>query len=140
MTDMNELYKEIIIELYRNPLNKKELEKPDAEAKDVNPACGDVVGIQITAGDGIIEDIGFQGYGCAISQSAASVLTEMVKGGRIEDAVKTNIDEVLKELHLESLRNNASRIKCAALSLKVLKVALYKYLGQHEDVDWKSVV
>ena len=140
MAEIEELYQDIILELYRNPLNKHELKHPDSSFRDTNPLCGDIVEIQLKFNAGRIKEIGFQGQGCAISQASASMLTELVKGKKAEDAARIKIDDLLKELHLESLRDNAARIKCAALPLKVLKMALYKHLGKQEDVEWASVV
>lgn len=130
--NVDELYTELVLELYRNPVNKKILNNVDTSFRDNNPFCGDVVEIQVKFNNNSIKEIGFQGEGCAISQAAASVVTEIVKGKNTEDVLKLQIGDVLKELHLESLKNNPVRIKCAALSLKVLKLAVLKYFGKKE--------
>jgi nitrogen fixation NifU-like protein len=140
MTEINELYKELILELYRNPLNKFNLKNPDVTFKDSNPFCGDIIEMRIKFKNHSINEIAFQGDGCAISQASASALTEMVKGKNIKDILKLNIDKLLHEIHLENLRKNAVRIKCAALPLKVLKMALFKYLGKKENIEWRDVI
>ncbi len=127
MSELNELYTDIILELYRNPMNKGKLEDADSVFRDVNPLCGDAIEMQIKLVDGILDDIRFQGEGCAISQASASILTGIVKGRRIQEILNLEIDELLREMHLDNLKNNPVRIKCAALSLGVLKTALIRY-------------
>ena len=138
--DINEVYSDLILEIYRHPLNKGKLEKADVVYRDVNPFCGDVVEIGLNIADGKIEDIRFDGEGCAISQAAASLLTGMVKGKEVEAILQLSLDELLQEMHLIHLKESPTRIKCAALSFKVLKTALYQYLGKNEEIEWKEVV
>ncbi len=138
--ELQELYSDFILDLYRHPLNKGNLVKADAFYKDVNPFCGDVVEMGLQIQDGKIKEILFNGQGCAISQAAASVLTEMVKGKEVEVILQLPLDELLQEMHLRHLKESPARIKCAALSLKVLKTALYQYLGQNKELEWKEVV
>ncbi len=140
MTELNDLYNDFILELYRNPVNKGILEHVDASYKDVNPFCGDVIEIFIKIDHGNIYDVGFLGEGCALSQAASSLLTEMVKGKEVEEVLKMGIDDLLQEMHLLQLKENPARIKCVALSLKVLKMALFQYLGKTQDITWKEVV
>lgn len=127
MNELDDIYTDMILELYRNPMNKGKLENPDAVFRDVNPVCGDEIEMQIKFNEDIVGDIKFQGQGCAISQASASVLTEMAKGNKINDLLRLDIDELLKEMNLTGLKNNPVRIKCIALSLKVLKMALMRY-------------
>ncbi len=138
--DINEIYSDLILELYRHPLNRGKLEKADAFSRDLNPFCGDTVEIGLQMRDGKIFDIRFDGQGCAISQAAASLLTGMVKGKEIEEVLRLSLDDLLREMHLSQLKENPSRIKCAALSLKVLKMALYQYLGQNKELEWKEML
>src|ERR1700731_2561941 len=94
-------------------------EHPDITHEEDNPLCGDVVGMDFRVKDGVIEDIRFHGRGCAISQASASLLTERLKGMALDDAKRINKDDVLGELGIDI---SPARIKCALLSLKVLKV------------------
>jgi nitrogen fixation protein NifU and related proteins len=122
------MYKEIILDYYRNPRNKGKIESPDAKAKDSNPLCGDVVEMQLRFVNEKVSDIKFNGDGCAISQASASMLTELVMGKTIEEVRK--IDKTVLLDNLGSPNLGAVRIKCALLPLKVMKSAVYEYLGE----------
>jgi nitrogen fixation NifU-like protein len=119
-----DMYREQILDLARNPVNHGTLEPNDASYEDTNPLCGDRVRIDLCIGDGVVQDIAFSGRGCAISQAAASMLTEMVKGQSVSDAAAITNDEMLDELGVEI---SPARIKCALLGLHVLRVALDEY-------------
>jgi nitrogen fixation NifU-like protein len=123
------MYKEIILDYYKNPRNRGSLESPQAKAKDSNPLCGDVVEMQLKFEDGKVSDIKFNGDGCAISQASASMLTELVMGKTIDEVRK--LDKVALLDNLGSPNLGAVRIKCALLPLKVMKTALYQYLGEN---------
>ena len=103
----------------------------DVTFHDSNPLCGDSIDIGMKIDDNKVTDIKFTGRGCAICMACTSVLTEITKGKSIEDVRKIEKNDILGELGLEHLQ--AVRIKCALLSLKVLKSALYTYLGNHMD-------
>jgi nitrogen fixation NifU-like protein len=122
------MYKEIILDYYKNPRNRGTLEAPQSVARDSNPLCGDVVEMQLKFSDGKVSDIKFNGDGCAISQASASMLTEVVMGKSIDEVRK--IDKTILLENLGSPNLGAVRIKCALLPLKVMKTALYKYLGE----------
>jgi len=124
----SDMYKEIILDYYKNPRNRGTIESPDAKAKDSNPLCGDVIEMQLKFSDGKVSDIKFNGDGCAISQASASMLTELVMGKSIEDVRKIDKSVLLENLGSPNL--GAVRIKCALLPLKVMKVAVYDYLGE----------
>ena len=128
-----DIYHEMIIDYSRNPLNFGELENPDVTYHDSNPLCGDSIDIDLNIKEDQVSDIKFHGKGCAICMACSSVLTELVKGKKIEDVKKLSKNEILSELGLEHLQ--AVRIKCALLSLKVLKYALYSYLAKHLKGD-----
>jgi len=132
-----DIYHEMIIDYSRNPLNYGEIENPDITFHDSNPLCGDSIDIDLKINDSQISDIKFHGKGCAICMACSSVLTEITKGKSIDEVKKITKNDILDELGLENLQ--AVRIKCALLSLKVLKLALYSYLGKHftdtTDVD-----
>jgi nitrogen fixation NifU-like protein len=127
-----DIYKEMILDYYRNPRNFGRMEKSDISARDTNPLCGDEVEIQIKVGnDGRIEQIKFVGKGCAISQASASMLTELAKGKELEWVKQLSKVQVLKMLGDPDL--GPSRIKCALLAMKVLKTGVYGYLGAKLD-------
>ncbi len=132
-----DIYHEMIIDYSRNPLNFGELENPDATYHDSNPLCGDSIDIDLKIDEDKISDIKFHGKGCAICMACSSVLTELTKGKNIDKVKQISKNDILSELGLEHLQ--AVRIKCALLSLKVLKYALYSYLAKHlkdgGDVD-----
>ncbi len=132
-----DIYHEMIIDYSRNPINYGKIEDHDVTFHDSNPLCGDSIDIDMKFDDNKVSDIKFHGKGCAICMACSSVLTEIVKGKEIEEVRNISKHDVLSELGLEHLQ--AVRIKCALLSLKVLKSALYSYLGKHmedsQDVD-----
>jgi len=137
MSHNADIYHEMIIDYSRNPVNFGKIENPDVTFHDSNPLCGDSIDIDMKINDNTVSDIKFHGRGCAICMACSSVLTEIAKGKTIDDVRKIDKTDVLSELGLEHLQ--AVRIKCALLSLKVLKSALYSYLGKHmqdsTDVD-----
>lgn len=112
-----DLYKDIIIDLYQNPRNFGELENPTVKKRLENALCGDMVEISILVEDKKIKDIKFKGIGCAICMASSSMLTEKVKGMKIESIEKIYQDDILKMLGIELMPN---RMKCALLPLEVL--------------------
>ena len=126
-----DIYHEMIVDYSRNPINYGEIENHDVTFHDSNPLCGDRIDIDMKIDDNKVTDIKFHGKGCAICMACTSVLTEITKGKSLDDVRKIEKNDVLSELGLEHLQ--AVRIKCALLSLKVLKSALYTYLGSNLD-------
>ena len=124
---MDEIYSDLILELNKNPLNKRKIS--GISYKDKNPFCGDEIEIFLDIENGIVKDISFQGHGCALSQAAASLITEFSKGKKTEEIVKMEIDFVLKELGVLNLKNNPVRIKCVMLPLKALKMATFIWMA-----------
>ena len=126
---MDDFYRDYILDHYRNPRNFGTLDRPDVEAEDLNPLCGDEIEMQIRVSPekDKIEEIKFIGKGCAISQASASMLTEMAKGKPLEWVKALSREDILKMLGTSDL--GPARIKCAMLSVKVLKTGVYGYLG-----------
>ena len=127
-----DIYREMILDYYRNPRNFGKLEKYDISAHDTNPLCGDEIDMQIRVGtDSKIEEIRFTGKGCAISQASASMLTELAKGKQLEWVKQLSKEDILKMLGNPEL--GPSRVKCALLGMKVLKTGVYGYMGSHYE-------
>ena len=126
----DDIYREIILDHYRNPRNKGKLEDADVVIHDSNPLCGDQIDIYLKVKDGNIEDIKFDGRGCAISQASASMLTEMIINKPLTNAKDISKDDILENIGLTNL--GPARIKCALLSLKVLKMGMLKYYEDKE--------
>lgn len=117
------IYREQIIDLYENPLNQGALAEADWSYEEDNPLCGDVVRIEVKLGaDGRVAQVGWQGDGCAISQAAASILTEEIKGLTLEEVRHFSKEKLLELLGVPL---SMARVKCALLSLKVLKAGAY---------------
>ena len=137
MSSNADIYHEMIVDYSRNPINYGEIENHDVTFHDSNPLCGDSIDIDMKIDENKVTDIKFHGKGCAICMACSSVLTEITKGKSIDEARAIEKNDVLGELGLEHLQ--AVRIKCALLSLKVLKSALYTYIGNNlkdtQDVD-----
>jgi nitrogen fixation NifU-like protein len=133
----SDIYKDIILDYYRNPRNFGDLENPDVRAKDSNPLCGDIIEMQLKINDGMVGDIRFKGKGCAISQASASMLTEAAKGKTLDQIKAMGKPDVLQLLGIDP---GPTRIKCALLGLKVLKLAAYGYLGQKITEEVRQLV
>ena len=138
MSDFEDFYRENILDHYKNPRNYGALEEPDAHAKGQNPLCGDEVTVSLKfAEDGeTIADVGFEGRGCAISQAATSMLTEIVKGRTAAEVAELPREELLDEIGIPL---TPVRLKCAILGLGVLKVALHRAKGTPLPEEWEGL-
>lgn len=124
---MSSIYSEIILDYYRYPRNKGTLSRAQIHARDTNPLCGDIVEMQLELdGKNMVSDVKFNGQGCAISQASASMLTELVKGKNLDEVRRISKEDILS---LIGGQLTAVRLKCALLSLKVLKTGVYNYIG-----------
>lgn len=123
------LYREIILDHYRNPRNKGTLDPSDYSFEDTNPLCGDEIRIDLRVRDGVVSEVAFSGRGCAVSQASASMLTELVEGRPLEEVKAISKDDLLEELGVPV---SPARMKCALLSLKVLKAGIY---GVSQEID-----
>lgn len=143
---LEELYREVILDHYRNPRNKGHLAAPDATAEGVNPLCGDEITIEIAFSDGVVSDVAVEGQGCSISQSSASMMSEAIKGKTrdeidrivarfrkmmsLDDSDDAGLDPerpgaVLGDIEaLQGVRQYPVRIKCASLAWNTLLEAL----------------
>jgi nitrogen fixation NifU-like protein len=135
---LDDLYKEVILDHYKNPRNKRELPEAELSCSRNNPLCGDEITVYAHVADGAVADVAFQGQGCSISQSSASMLTEAVKGKPVSDAlhltadfrgmmagdVEPSEDEFGDLVALKGVVKYPIRIKCAVLAWDVLQEAL----------------
>ena len=132
-----DIYREIILDHYRNPRNKGRISDPDASFHDSNPLCGDEIDIHLKVEDDVVKDIKFEGRGCAISQASASMLTEMVMNKPLTSVKELGKDDILENIGLMNL--GPARIKCALLSLKVLKMGMVEYYSSKDPVSAQQI-
>jgi nitrogen fixation NifU-like protein len=126
---MDDLYREVILDHYKNPRNHGTLDPHDFTYEDENPLCGDKLRIDVRLDDDQrVKEVAFSGRGCAISQASASMLTETIQGKPLAEVLKYSKDDLLDMLGIEL---GPVRLKCALLSLKVLKAGAYGLAGQH---------
>lgn len=140
MSDLNDVYNDLIMEHSMNSYNKRKIENADKTEKGHNPSCGDEIELQLKMNGNIIEDIAFTGQGCAISQSSTSIMSDVLRGKTIQEAkeiVKTFIDmikrETTDEKQLEKLEDAIAfkniaympaRVKCALLAWHTIEKML----------------
>jgi nitrogen fixation NifU-like protein len=140
---MDDFYRENILDHYKNPRNSGHVEHPAATAEGVNPLCGDELAVELEVHDGVVTDVRYNGRGCAISMAAASMLSEAIKGKPVAELSAVGKEDVLEELGIPL---SPIRLKCALLSVGVLKVALNQLTGEplpeewagSNEIEWKS--
>jgi nitrogen fixation protein NifU and related proteins len=133
MSELDSLYREVILDHYKNPRGHGVIQGADAEAEGQNPLCGDEVSIAVAFDGDTIADVKFQGRGCAISQAATSMLMDMVKGRSAQEVASMSREELLDEVGIPL---TPVRLKCALLGLGVLKLALHKGRGTPLPQEW----
>jgi len=135
MSEFDQLYREVILDHYKNPRSHGLLDEPDAQAEGQNPLCGDEVTVTLRFDGETISEVGFEGRGCAISQAATSMLTELVQGKTADEVARMPKEELLEEIGIPL---TPVRLKCALLGLGVVKVALHKSKGTPLPDEWSS--
>lgn len=138
MSEFDQMYREVILDHYKNPRHHGLLDPCDASAEGQNPLCGDEVTVSLVfEADGqTIRDIGFAGRGCAISQAATSMLTDLVLGKTAAEAARLPKEALLDEIGIPL---TPARLKCAVLGLGVLKVALHRAKGTPLPDGWAGL-
>ncbi len=127
---MDDLYREVIVDRYKNPLYRGTLNPHDISFEDDNPLCGDHIRIDLRVDKtGRVKEAAFDGHGCAISQASADLLLESIQGKTLDEVKQITKEDMLDMLGLEL---GPVRLKCALLSLKVLKAGVYG-LGESSD-------
>jgi nitrogen fixation NifU-like protein len=135
---VDDMYREVILDHYKNPRGHGVIEGADAQAEGLNPLCGDEVTIYVQFdedGETIVE-VKFSGRGCAISQASTSMLMEMVKGRKADEIAALPKEELLEEIGIPL---TPIRLKCALLGLGVLKIALHRAKGTALPDEWAGL-
>jgi nitrogen fixation NifU-like protein len=129
---MDDLYREVILDRYKNPQKRGSLDPHDYSYEDDNPLCGDRIRIDVRMNpQGVVSEAAFSGTGCAISQASADLLTESIVGKSLDEIKKLGKDDILSMLGIEL---GPVRLKCALLSLKVLKAGVYGLEALEEEL------
>ena len=128
---MDDLYRQLIVERHKNPLHRGELKAANFEFADENPFCGDHLHVMVNVDENnVITEARFDGAGCAISTASADILLEYVIGKPLDEVKALDKEELLELMGIEF---GPVRLKCALLSLKVLKGALYGLAGEQQE-------
>lgn len=134
---MDDLYREYILEHYRNPQNYGTMADPTFEAEGQNPLCGDELRVQVAVDDDQrIRELRFTGQGCAISQAAMSILSDEIIGKRLEEVAAMSREDVVELLGIEL---TPVRLKCALLGLVVVKMGMHDHAGTSAPAGWEGI-
>jgi nitrogen fixation protein NifU and related proteins len=133
---MDALYRDYILDHYKNPRNYGDLDDPKVSVEGQNPLCGDHLHLDVRVEDGRVSAIRFSGKGCAISQAATSMLTEMVEGKSVDEVVALGREDIVEEVGIPL---SPMRLKCALLGLGTLKVALNRAVGTPLPEEWAGM-
>lgn len=129
---MDDMYREVILDRYKNPQKRGTLDPHDYSYEDDNPLCGDRIRIDLRVDtQGKVTEAAFSGTGCAISQASADLLTESIVGKSLDEIKEVGKDDILAMLGIEL---GPVRLKCALLSLKVLKAGVYGLESLEEEL------
>lgn len=118
MTDIDPIYQEIILDLYRHPRNKGVVIDAEADLEDANTSCGDVIRLTVKFENDVVHEIAHDSHGCAISQAAVSLLTDYVKNKNKDEVAKMTVQDMTKLLNIPI---SHTRLACATLGLKILQ-------------------
>jgi len=118
------MYRENILDHYKNPHNHGEIKDADIKFTENNPLCGDVITVNIKLNDSKVEDIKFHGRGCAISQSAASMLTDEIRGKTLKEVKNLQREDIVNMLGIDI---GVVRVKCAMLGLVAIKEGIKEF-------------
>jgi nitrogen fixation NifU-like protein len=129
---MDDLYRELILDHYQHPHNHGEIPEADISYEDSNPLCGDKIRIDIKLKNNVVEDVKFNGKGCAISQASASMLTDELLGKSLDEIKAMDKQFILDMLGIPL---GPTRVKCALLPLKVIKAGVYGVNNWSDDED-----
>ena len=129
------MYQENILEQYKAPHNHGRIENPTTHNHEYNPLCGDEIDLYLIIENGIVKEVKFYGRGCAISQSSASMLTDKIKGKKLDELKKITKEEILEMIGIPL---SAVRLKCALLSLDTLRSSIKIYEGYVNNSNKKS--
>jgi nitrogen fixation protein NifU and related proteins len=149
MSDIRELYQEVIFDHYRRPHNRHDVDHASHTAVGYNPLCGDRVKLALRIENGIVTEVGFDGEGCAIATASASMMTDLVKGKTLEEAeqlierfqgmvtgdpeaAQRDTESLGKTRILAGVRDYPARVKCATLAWHTLSAALHGR-KEHEE-------
>lgn len=148
MSNLDDLYRRVIMDHYKNPRNRGTMEEGSVTVNLNNPTCGDRISLQLQIEDGIVKDAKFTGEGCSISMSSASMMTEAVKGKPTNQALKmadkfsslmkgeeAGFDDYEDIEALSGVSKFPARIKCATLAWNALRKGVEHGHGQHEGIE-----
>ena len=135
MDGIEMMYQENILEHYKNPHNHGRIENATTHNHEYNPLCGDEIDLYLIIENGIVKEVKFYGRGCAISQSSASMLTDKIKGKKLDELKKITKEEILEMIGIPL---SAVRLKCALLSLDTLRSSIKIYEGYVNNSNKKS--